>query len=102
MNTTLPTLARKIIRVDGTETLLDRPHTMHELHKLVGADSFDTVSMRDAGEHVMLVDDLGHPNKLPVNPKATALYHSICRPGTTHTIRGDVVIVPDADYGGPL
>ena len=34
----------------------------------------------------------------PINEKATALYHANCRPGTTHQIVGDVVIVPDEDY----
>ncbi|MGH7462814.1 MAG: hypothetical protein ACREMA_17545 [Longimicrobiales bacterium] len=98
----LPTLDRKVIRADGTETLLTSPQTIAQIEKLIGADTMDTVNMRDPGRHVMLVDDLGHSKKLPVNQKATELYWSVCRPGTTHTIRGDVVIVPDYDFGGPL
>lgn len=31
----------------------------------------------------------------PVNAKATALYHSVCVPGTTHEIVGDVAIIDD-------
>jgi hypothetical protein len=34
----------------------------------------------------------------PVNQKATALYHAVCRPGTLHQIHGDVVIVSDRDF----
>jgi hypothetical protein len=34
----------------------------------------------------------------PVNPKATALYHAICKPGTLHSIHGDVAIVHDGDF----
>ncbi|MGH7462669.1 MAG: hypothetical protein ACREMA_16800, partial [Longimicrobiales bacterium] len=60
----------------------------------------DTVNLRDEGRHVMLLDDLGHHKQLPVNQKASELYWSVCRPGTTHTIRGDVVIVRDDDFGG--
>jgi hypothetical protein len=35
---------------------------------------------------------------LPINEKATELYLQNCRPGTTHQIAGDVVIVPDEDF----
>jgi len=49
--------------------------------------------------HVMIVDDAGHQKGLPVNAAATALYHARCLPGTTHQIVGDVVIVPDSDFG---
>lgn len=46
----------------------------------------------------MFVDDAGHAKGLPVNAKATELYHANCRPGTTHEIRGDVCIVLDEDF----
>ena len=55
-----------------------------------------TVNLRDG--HVMLVHDLGHQLMLPINPGATAAYHAVCYPGTTHEIRGTVVIVPDSDF----
>ena len=60
--------------------------------------SLTTVNLRDG--HVMLVHDMGHilPEPLPVNPGATAAYHAVCIPGTTHQIRGTVVIVPDEDF----
>lgn len=51
-----------------------------------------------ADGRVMLVDDLGHSKGLPVNDAATELYHSVCRPGATWEIRGDVVIANDSDF----
>lgn len=64
---------------------------------MIGADALDTVSLAD-GVHAMLMDDQGHTKGLAINAKATHLYHEVCMPGTTHEIRGDVVIVPDFDY----
>lgn len=113
------TVTRKIIRTDGTETVLDRPHTTAELAKLLDVQLFDTVVMRHMGEpmHVMLVDDHGHHtmvvetpghvqvvstgHRKPVNEKATELYLKNCRPGTVHKIVGDVAIVPDEDFAPP-
>jgi len=43
---------------------------------------------------MMFVDDTGVIDGKSVNPKATALYHAVCRPGTVWKIRGDAVIVP--------
>jgi hypothetical protein len=95
-------LSRKVIRVDGSEELLASPQTIQQIEKLISADYLDTVNMGDANRHVMLLDDLGYDKQLPVNQKASDLYWSVCKPGTTHTIRGDVVIVPDDDFGSPL
>jgi len=33
-----------------------------------------------------------------MSEKATALYHSVCLPGTTHQIVGDVAIAIDAEF----
>ncbi|MCA8017779.1 hypothetical protein [Burkholderia metallica] len=90
---------RKLIRTDGTELAFDRPLPIREVARRIGADVLDTVVLADR-KHVMLVDDIGIEKDLPVNPEATRLYHEVCVPGTTHQIRGDVVIVPDADYAG--
>lgn len=110
------TIIRKIIRTDGTEEELPGPITMAEARERIGAQTLDVVLLRHLGWplHVMLVDDAGYvtmplttqpgvvrlqtlaPRK-PINEKATALYHANCRPGTSHRIVGDVVIVPDAD-----
>ena len=91
---------RKVIRVDGSEQLLDRPHSIREINSLIGANGLDTVQLRHLGRpaHVMLVDDTGMVDGKPVNEAATKLYWANCRPGTTHPICGDVVVVPDGDY----
>ena len=109
-----------IIRTDGTEDRVNRP--FNEVGKLIGCSITGTVNLRDG--RVMLVDDMGYETTLvdhgvqqtrlglanvterkpvrarkPINAKATALYHSVCRPGTTHQIVGDVAIVVDAEVG---
>lgn len=93
-------MTRRIIRVDGTEEALDRPHSMKELYRLMGCQLVDTVNLRHLGEprQVMLVDDTGMIDRKPVNQKATALYHANCRPGVTAPICGDVAIVFDEDF----
>ncbi len=94
------TVTRKLIRVDGTETELQGPHAIQDVQAMIGADALDMTTLRHMGEplHVMLVDDEGALKDLPVNTKATALYHANCVPGTTWKIHGDAVIVPDSDY----
>lgn len=94
-------IVRKVIRVDGTEEQLLSPVSISEASRLINADTLDTVLLRDR-LHVMLVDDTGMLAGLPVNEKATALYHQVCRPGTTAQIHGDVVIVPDSDFGSDI
>lgn len=93
---------RRLIRADGTETVLDHPANVREVCRLIGADALDTVNLRHLGAPawVMLVDDAGMIDGRPVNEKATALYHANCRPGTPHQIHGDVVVAPDSDFGG--
>lgn len=98
-------MSRRIIRTSGEEiALLDGPCSISQIKTRIGAQCLDTVQLRHLGQprQVMLVDDQGHEKRLPVNAKATALYHANCVPGTTHTIRGDVVIALDDDFGGPL
>lgn len=91
---------RKLIRADGSTMALPTGSPMEWLRTLIKADTLDTVNLRHLGEplHVMLVDDNGHSKGLPVNPEATKMYHANCRPGTTHSIRGDVIVVPDLDF----
>ena len=99
-----------VLRTNGTR----------EEHDLTGskAENFAAchrLNLRDG--RVMLVDDNGwvterveEPSQYgtciklrpiaarhPVNVEATKLYHAICKPGTTHQIVGDVVIVYDGD-----
>lgn len=98
-----------IIRTSGAEERVDC--SFDGIRKLIAADCFDTVNLRDG--RVMLVDDNGYESEAvptaygvklnpvrarkPVNRKATALYHAVCHPGTTHEIVGDVAIVVDAE-----
>lgn len=91
---------RQHIAADGLVIEAPEPLTIDAIRALIGADTLGTVALRHMGHplHVMLIDDMGHPKHLPVNEKATALYHANCRPGTTHPIRGDVFVCPDNDF----
>lgn len=82
-----------VIRADGRE--LDVESARNGISKLIGATVMDGFSLRD-GRYVF-ADDEGHRKKLPVNAKATALYHGICKPGTLWQILGDVAIISDDD-----
>lgn len=104
-----------IIRTDGTQEVVDAP--FRRINKLIDCTLTDTVNLHDG--RIMLVDDLGYETEMvnhgagpddvhrfeskcvkarkPVNATATALYHGVCRPGTTHQIVGDVAIVVDAE-----
>jgi hypothetical protein len=90
----------KIIRTDGTETIVDERPTIQAIRKALGADVLDFVSIHknpNGKGTVMLIDDLGHEKGLPVNDKGTQVYLAICKPGTDYQIRGDVAIVNDED-----
>jgi len=88
----------RIIKVDGTETLIEEKPTLRAVQRAIGADTLDTVCLdKKTRTQIMLVDDTGMIDGLPVNPKATELYHSICRPGNPYSIHGDVVICNDLD-----
>lgn len=94
-------LERKLIRTDGTETLLNEPLTVNQIAALIGADTLDSFAVRNGSQELfaVMVDDLGYRKELPANVTATGLYWSICKPGTAHKILGDVVLVPDSDFG---
>ena len=112
--------ARRVIRANGAVELLPNPVSFREIEKLIGATCTDSVRLRHLGPPtiMMIVDDNGYETRAvtkgnvttlvpikarkPVNDVATALYHANCVPGVTHQIVGDVVIVPDDDFGGPL
>jgi hypothetical protein len=85
-----------LIHPNGSIEVLPGPMPAMALSKLIGADIIDTVNLPNG--MVMIVDDAGHQKKKPVNEIATRLYLNRCKPGTTHFIVGDVVIVPDADF----
>jgi len=107
---------RRLIRADGTEQIIGKVSTT-EARRLIGADALCVVALRHLGDplQVMLVGDDTYESELvvhrpgyfelrpllalqPVNRQATALYRANCRPGTTHQITGDVVIVFDDDF----
>ncbi len=109
-------MMRRLLRANGTGLELEGPITMREVRELIGAQALDFVSLHHLGSplHVMCVDDNGYQTEVvegenvielkcvkalkPLNAEATRLYHANCRPGTTHQIVGDVVIVPDDDF----
>jgi hypothetical protein len=93
----------RIIRVDGTEEIVLGKATIPVIQAAIGCDCLDVVCLSfdqrtRLPEAVMLVDDTGMIDGKPINPKATALYHAICRPGTTGSIHGDVVVASDRDF----
>lgn len=106
----------EILRTNGERETITVPSgraAFAEIEKMIGASTLDTVNLRDG--RVMLVDDAGWETRTvehapgqvefiptvprkPFNPEATKLYHSVCRPGTTHQIVGDVAIAWDRDF----
>ncbi len=92
----------KVIPASGSVRLVHARPTIAIIQREIGADTLDTVNLRsDRGATtgvVMMVDDVGLMNELPINDIATRIYHAQCRPGTTHQIHGDVVLVNDSDF----
>jgi len=84
----------KVIRTDGTEIVHQGNPTLRAIEMLIACSGLDTVTIDRKRQTVMFIDDTGMLDGKPVNAKATALYHAVCRPGTVHSIHGDVVIVP--------
>jgi hypothetical protein len=88
----------KVIRVNGEETIYEEKPTIRKIELAIDAECLDMVILDFRLKQVMCVDDTGMCDGKPVNPKATELYHAICKPGTLHCIHGDVVIVNDGDF----
>ena len=82
-----------VLRADGRVEHLPAKPTMAQARELIGADTLDGFSLRDG--RYMLLDDAGHARGLLFNKAATELYHSICKPGTTHFIVGDAVVIAE-------
>jgi hypothetical protein len=91
-------VAVETIRVDGTHetTRVDGDNWLKQIEQLIGANCLDSVDLRDG--RLMFVADLAYLRGLPDNAEATGLYHRVCKPGTTHRIKGDVVIGKDEDF----
>jgi hypothetical protein len=102
---TLEPNTRLLLRADGTSEVLPSRLTIREIETLIGATILDSLNLTFDDDRrvelVMCLDDLGMKKGLPFNEEATKLYHARCLPGTTHRIRGDVVIAPDADFAPP-
>lgn len=105
----------EILRTNGTreEHELSRHTLLPWIKRMIGAEVTDSVNLRDG--RVMIVDDNGWETetdasepgyikikptrpKKPINEQATRIYLSLCRPGTTHQIAGDVAIAWDEDF----
>jgi hypothetical protein len=83
-----------VLRADGSTVQLGEKPSIDEVCKLIGADALDGFRTHD-GRYVY-IDGIGHMRRGPVrNEAATALYHSICYPGTTHFIVGDAVVIAE-------
>lgn len=80
-----------IIRTGGLREPIENTRSIAEISNHIGTRDLATVNLRNG--FTMFLDDLGHQKGLPFNAEGTRLYHSICRPGTTHQILGDVVLV---------
>lgn len=106
-----PTTPVEIYRTDGRieRHYIPRRGMLRWCREQIGAEVCDTVSL--PGGRVMLVDDHGYESReevrgnvttlvpvralKPVNANATALYHAVCKPGTTFEIVGDVAVIID-------
>lgn len=88
----------RVIRTDGNEMMLTTKPTIVAIQRAIHADGLDSVTLSSDRTQIMMCDDTGMVDGKPVNPKATALYRSICKPGTLHSIHGDVAIVNDEDF----
>jgi hypothetical protein len=91
-----PPLPRLILRADGRREDFDRPLTLDECWAALDDAIPNTVRLPEG--RVMLCDDNAYAKGLPVNVEATRLYHTACRPGTRHQIRGPAVVVLLDDY----
>jgi hypothetical protein len=89
----------KLIRIDGTETILREKPSIDEVKHLIGCDTLDYVTLNRRADTLMFVDDNGIAAGKRVNPDATRRYLRICKSGTTHQIHGDVVIINDTAGG---
>jgi len=85
-----------VIRVSGeneTHTIPQRD-PFKRIYELLNCNGCDTVNLKDG--RVMIVDDTGMIDGKPINPKATAIYHTVRN--TPYSIHGDVAIAVDEDF----
>lgn len=89
-------MERFILHCDGRKTPIPEPVDYEDAADLIGATLLNVVDLRDG--RMLMVDESGHPKGLPLNPFGTNLYRSVCRPGTTSTVVGDVLVVPAVEF----
>lgn len=87
----------QVLRADGRVEQLQAAPGIAQCKQLIGAATLDGFSLRDG--RYMVVDDNGHASGRPRNEAATAMYLSICRPGTSHFIAGDAVVIDERAWG---
>ena len=87
-----------VIRIDGSEEVHNRRPTIRSVEHALGADILDTVILDRDNQVVMLVDDTGLIDRLPVNERATALVREVFGPRYPNKIHGDVAICNDEDF----
>jgi hypothetical protein len=87
-----------IIRVDGSEELIGQRPSIAKIHKAIGCECLDMVTLDRKREIVMVVDDTGMVDGKPVNAKATALAREAKGQPYPYSIHGDVAIVNDRDF----
>lgn len=86
----------KIIRIDGTESVVEETPSISKALKVIGCEMVDTVNL--GNDVIMIVDDVGMIDGRPVNWKATELMLQRFGPRYPNKIHGDVLIVNDLDF----
>lgn len=89
---------RALIKTTGEVVDLPSPTSIERIRTLIGAETLDTILLADR-IHVMILDDLGHSKGLPTNILATHHYWTKCGGANENYIVGDVIVVPDSDFG---
>jgi|SRR5688572_18646771 len=88
-----------VIRVNGTveEHNVPADSIFSEVERLINAQCLDHVTFSDK---VLWVDDIGIAKNLPVNPEASKMYQSKCRPEVRSTcfLYGDAAITYESDF----
>jgi hypothetical protein len=86
----------KIVRTDGTESIIHEPPTLDSIYKAIGCGCATTVTLDKRRATVMYADDTGMIDSKPVNAKATERMRKAFL-GYPYSIHGDVAA---ERYGG--
>lgn len=91
---------RRIIRANGRVVPLTKPMGISAFADAIKAESFGLVYLPHLGDkprYVAIFDGMARDKALPVNQHATQIYRAT--PANIGTLRGDVAILPDGDFG---